>query len=145
MEYIGIAFKAYFAKVEILPNLFVDFPLEEYDWYIDDCSETHDKDIKEGIYTGEEFRQFLKGENQLYTIRILCYPKRSIEQNIEKYIDYKNSDCIFALLVVDCECYEVYTKICSVLERIEIFCKQEGIEYELTTEENDGRYTFHAF
>ena len=117
--------------------------VKPYDWVIDD-TEMYNPGQPEGRFSGEEFEKLLKDGDEYNFVRIRRYPVGAKISDISDYSEYLSSDCSFVLLCYDGGFYEIYDKNEEEIEALYEECMKIGCEnVEMTTDENDGRYSFH--
>lgn len=154
-ETIGIRFEISREYLNHFAQLFENFPVEKYTWYVS-CSENYSSSngkihrfLPNGIYSGDEFSTIIHSELKYYIHLIVLFAVPTgdaFDTNIiDSYADYIKSNAEIALLSAD-SFVDLYIKDHNALKNIFTSCNKYysngAIPLEWSTSKNDGREKF---
>ena len=156
-EIIGMRFEFSREYLNHFAQLFENFTVEKYTWYVS-CSENYlscngkiQQFLPNGIYSGDEFASIIRSLSNYY-IHLVCVFAVPIGKSfdpdaIKYYEDYIKSTAEIALLSADSYA-DLYVKDLNVLKKIVSSCKKYysngTISPQYITSQNDGRERFEV-
>ncbi len=117
--------------------------LEEYDFYISEYDIFHSyrsSFIKEGLELSiKQIEELINNDYRILSLKIEVYKKNKEKQLVVTNKDFLKSECEFIILIIDCECVEIYFKENKFKQITMKYVEENNIKNEIKTLENDGR------
>lgn len=143
---IGIEFNSK-NNENLVDYLIKNINLDEYDFYISEYDIFHkynESFIVEGLDLSiKQIEELINNDYGILSLKIEVYKKNTPKPVVITNKDFLNSECEYILLIIDCECVEIYFKENKFKELTMQYVEENNIKNEIKTLENDGRY--HMF
>lgn len=139
----GIEFVTDVGYGDVLNELFLDIPLNDYAFYIREDEIVSDLGVpaisqKADIKLLEKMKKC--APYYVFFINLQAYRKGDTEQKISTYEEFKKSTCQFILLIADGRCFEIYAKDEQLLlQFIRNAITLEGKDIKIKTDYDDER------
>lgn len=143
----GVSFRAPLKSLDLLQRILNGIDLEALNWFvIENQTEVweypnYSAFLENAYYNGEDFSLTIKSPHYIIFLKLQAYLRIDNSfKDIHTYEDFLSSDCLFLLLVYDCEYVEIYLKDAKTVNKIIKNAKEARFE-EITiiTDENDAR------